>query len=85
LSYLCLFCCHSRRESAVVLALVALLKGTASVVPKPAKGPTARPEIVEGLERSPKGEATESIAFAAAYFYFFYFQPKIRMSSPKTT
>jgi hypothetical protein len=36
-------------------------------------------------ERSPKGETTESIAFAAACFYFSRFQPGNRMSSPKTT
>jgi hypothetical protein len=61
------FCCHSRRESAVVLALIALLKGTPSAVPKTSRA--KRPNrsalsMVEGLERSPKGEATDFIAVA---------------------
>jgi hypothetical protein len=34
---------------------------------------------------SPKGEATDSIAFVSPINYFLQKQPKNRMSSPKTT
>jgi hypothetical protein len=37
------------------------------------------------LERSPKGEATDSIAVAVAVVFFRRFSPKNCMSSPKTT
>jgi hypothetical protein len=37
------------------------------------------------LERSLKGEATDFIAFVFALIFFLHFQPKNRMSSPKTT
>jgi hypothetical protein len=36
-------------------------------------------------ERSPKDEATDSIAFVHAHFFVCAFPPKKRMSSPKTT
>src|SRR6266550_6486365 len=36
-------------------------------------------------ERSPKGEVTESIAFAFVFIFLSRFPPKNRMSSPKTT
>jgi hypothetical protein len=35
-------------------------------------------------ERSPQAEATDLIAFVVAVVFFFCFQPKNRMSSPKT-
>ncbi len=39
---------------------------------------------VEGLERSPTGEATDLIAFAFAVNFLLPFPPKKRMSSPNT-
>jgi hypothetical protein len=47
---------------------------------KPGRGPP----LCRRPERSPKGEATDLIAFAFAFIFFLRFQPKNRMSSPRT-
>jgi hypothetical protein len=51
----------------------------------PASKPRSGLPLCRRLERSPKGEAIESIAFSFAVVFFSRFQPKNRMSSPKTT
>jgi hypothetical protein len=53
----------------------------------PASKPAAqrRLPLCRRPERSPKGEATDSIAVVFACFYFSRFPPENRMSSPKTT
>jgi len=45
------------------------------------------PEGPRGLNAraNPSGEATDFIAFALAFIFLSRFQPKNRMSSPKTT
>jgi hypothetical protein len=45
------------------------------------RNPAVRPKV--GAE--PKGEATDSMAFALSFYFFLRFLPKNRMSSPETT
>jgi hypothetical protein len=58
------------------------LKGAPLGVPKES-GPQALP-LCRRPEQSPKGEATENIAFAVACFFLLRFPPKNRLSSPKS-
>jgi hypothetical protein len=40
---------------------------------------------IDAGQKSTEGEATDSVAFVPAIIYFLRFQPRKRMSSPKTT
>jgi len=60
-------------------------EASASRLKTAAKRPPLHPERSRMTQRSPKGEATDSTAFAVACFYFSRFWPKNRMSSPETT
>jgi hypothetical protein len=69
-------------QRAVAFAVASEVELGFSPASKPAE---QRPTLCRRLERSPKGEATDSIAVVFACFIFLHFSPKNRMSSPGTT